>query len=242
MNLIISKDWSEVYVHQFISIRTMDYDATYSGSLEILSILTDRTSDDDIWDDMDIDDMNNIINNLLWLRYEPSKYFKRNINNLEIIDINKLTFGEFLDLEYLFNDYYNNFTKICATLYRKVKDDEWGIKRFEPYPDYNIEDRSLLFEELYITDVWGVIKYYLDLKKLINETYDLWEPEIDEEDVELDEEDKVEEEKEKVFRNWAWENVLHNLSGGDITKYDEILSKPIIFILNQLSFRKDMKI
>lgn len=242
MSLQLQNNWSQVYVDQFISIRTLNASSIYSNSLEILSILTNIPTDDEVWDEMDIEELNDHINSILWLKSEPSKLFKKVINDFEIIDINKITFGEFLDLEYLFTDYYTNFTKICATLYRKYKIDEWGIKRYEPYPDYNIEERSLIFEDLYITDVYGVIKYYLEFKDLIYKTYDLFEPtDIDDEE-EMDEEDKAAEQQEKVYRNWAWENILYKLSNGDVTKYDDILNKPIIFIFNQLSFMKDMKI
>jgi hypothetical protein len=63
----------------------------------------------------------------------------------------------------------------------------------------------------------------------------------DDED-ELDEEDIEAENNEKVYRNWVWENILYKLSNGDITKYDTITAMPLIFIFNQLSFMKDMKI
>jgi hypothetical protein len=242
MSLVIPKSWSEIYLDQFVSIRTLETKTIYSNSLEILSILTNIPSNDDIWDDMDIDDMNKLINSILWLKNEPTNNFKKSIGEYEIIDINRITFGEFLDLEYLYTDYYNNLSKICATLYRKYKIDEWGIKRYEPYPEYDIEERAIYFEDVVISDVYGIIKYYLDFKSLINKTYDLFEPtEIDDEEA-LDEEDREAENQEKVYRNWAWESILYKLSNGDITKYDDILSKPIIFILNQLSYMKDMKI
>lgn len=243
MSLVIPKSWSEIYLDQFVSIRTLETRSIYSNSLEILAILTDTTSNDEIWDDMDLDDMNDLINDILWLKNEPSTNFKRHIDDLEIVDINKITFGEFLDLEYYFTDYYNNLSKICAVMYRKYKYDEWGIKRYEPYPEYDINERAMMFEDKFITDIYGVIKYYLDFKEMINRTYDLFEPAIDDEDLEeLDEEDLEAEKQEKVYRNWVWENILHKLSNGDITKYDDILKKPIIFIFNQLSFQKDMKI
>lgn len=243
MSLQLQNNWSQVYVDQFISIRTLDTPSIYSNSLEILSILTNIPSNDEVWDDMDIEELNEHINTLLWLKSEPSKNFKRVIGEFEIIDINKLTFGEFLDLEYLFIDYYTNLTKICAVLYRKYRLDDWGIKRYEPYPEYDIDERTYMFDDMYITDIYGVIRYYLDFKGMIYKTYDLFEPEIDESELdELDEEDKIAEEQEKVYRNWAWENILYKLSNGDITKYDDILNKPIIFIFNQLSFMKDMKI
>jgi hypothetical protein len=243
MNIVIPKSWSEIYLDQFVSIRTLETKSIYSNSLEILSILTDTSSNDAVWDDMDIDEMNDLINDIMWLKNEPTTNFKRHIGDFEIVDINKITFGEFLDLEYYFTDYYNNLSKICAVLYRKYKIDDWGIKRYEPYPEYNLDERALLFQDMFITEIYGVIKYYLDFKELIHKTYDLFEPtDLDYDEEDLDEEDLEAEKSEKIYRNWVWENILHKLSNGDITKYDRITAMPLIFIFNQLSFMKDMKI
>lgn len=212
-------------------------------NVNILSILTDTSPDDDLWQNMDVYELNKLVKNLNWLRSEPSNQFKKEINGLHCIDINKLTFGEFIDLNYYStNDLFDNFYLFCAVFYRKVKENEWGNKEIEPYGSYDLNERAKLFEELYINDVYGLIKYFNDFRQFIYDSYqNIFQPVIgpDNDDYEYDEEEQKEIEAEELKEKWSWENLLHKLSNGDITKYDEITSKPFIFILNHLSFLKD---
>ena len=244
----LPNSWEEVYADQFLELKKLDGSDSsfFIRQIEILSILTDTLPDDEMWEDLDVEELAILIGKLKWLRYEPSNQLKTKIGDYTCIDINKLSFGEFIDLEYYFtNDYFDNLSNICSVLYRKTKTDEWGNLIFEPYELINIEYRSKDFNELPITDIYGVIKYYLDFKQLLMNTYEkLFEPQFDDEE-EVDnsqyEQEEIDEiEKEKVIIKWSWENVIHKLSDGDITKYEKITSFPVIFIFNQLSYLKDI--
>lgn len=242
----IANSWDETFVDQYIALKDITSQGFYESRLEVLSILSDTLSDDDMWQDMFESELSNMISNLGWLKREPTQDFSKEIDGLSIIDINTLKFGEFIDLEYYFNEnYINNLPTICAILYRKTKVDEWSNIIYEPY-NYDITKRSKLFYELPITKVYGVIKYYLDFKKNITSQYDyIFEPIFDEEDIEgdneYDEEDIEQEKAEELNKKWGWERVLYNLANEDITKYDSILEMPVIFIFNQLSFIKDIQ-
>jgi len=246
----IPKFWDEVYVDQFISLYKLTEDidkGSYEKNIEVMSILTDTMPDDDEWLDMDIEDLADSISSLKWISTTtPTLIFNKKINGLEIIDINKLSFGEFIDLDSLFGDnYYNNLTKIAAILYKKTKVDEWGNTLYEPYGKYDINKRAILFEEVYITEIYGILSYYLEFKKELFNIYELlFEPTFDDEendDEEYDDEERDIIKQEEVAKKWSWENILYKLSEGDITKYDAITEMPVIFIFNQMSFLKDMK-
>ena len=252
MEIDLPSGWCQIKYYQWkelIELEESDL-SFYSMHIERFAILTDTTSSDECWEEMDTRDIKNIVSDLKWLKTSPTNNFKRKIYDFEIKDINLITLGEFIDLEYYFSEnYYENLLNICAVLYRKTKIDEWGNKSFEPYGVINIQERSKLFEEIYIEDIYGIIKYFIDFKETFNETYEnLFEPTF--EDIELDddveeeydEEEQKEIEEEKKLNKWGWENILHNLSGGDITKYDEITNLPLIFVFNQLSYRKDLNI
>jgi hypothetical protein len=237
-------NWNEVYVDQYLTLKKMDDDESsfFFRNITILSILTDTLPEDDMWQNMDVYELNTIIKQLKWLRSEPTINFKKQIGEYTCIDINTLSFGEFIDLNYyISNDFFDNFFLFCAVFYRKTKQDEWGNTMFEPYGSYDLNQRAKEFEELYITDVFGLIKYFSDYREFIYKSYEnIFQPIIeDEEEVEFDEEEQKEIEQEKLKEKWSWENLLHKLSNGDITKYDMITSKPFIFILNHLSFLKD---
>lgn len=244
----LPNNWDEVYTEQFISLRNIPTDIpVFTRQIEILGILTDILPDDDIWDDMDINDLTRYIVSLKWLKQEPTTNPSKKIDEYTLLDINKITFGEFIDLEHFFTDYYNNLPLICSILYRKTKLDEWQNIQYEKY-NYDIYTRQSFFLDQPITKVYGVLKYYLDFKNSIHNNYQsLFEPIIEEDDDYSEEditdpEELKEIEEEKKHKKWAWENILYKLSEGDITKYDAILDKPVIFIFNQMGFLKEMKI
>ncbi len=253
MNLLknrIPTNWDSVYLDQFIElVKINDKDISfYNKQIEIVSILLDILPDDEEWDDVDTSELNDIIKSLKWISTEPSNSYSEIINSYKCIDINNLTFGEFIDIDYLFSENnISNINKICSILYRKYKQDEWGNIIYEPYGRYDLDLRKLEFDELPITSVYGVIKKYREYKENIESIYNtIFEPKLNSDDLDdiedLDDDDKVEMDREELMRRWGWENVIYKLADGDVTKYDDITNLPLIFILNQLSFMKDMKL
>lgn len=247
----IPKNWDNILVDQFISIKSLDLNdkLMFNKSLEILSILTDTLPDDEIWEDMDTLELIDIINGMSWLGTEPSKQYKETVLDFSVINIKTMSLGEFIDLDYLFSDnYFTNLPKIIGILYRKTRQNDWGNVEFEAHGSYNSESRGELFLELPITTVYGIIQEFLDFKTLLNTDYQpLFEPVIEETDEDYNEEgfdadEQLEIEREKINKKWSWENILHLLSGGDITKYDKLTELPAVFIFNQLGFRKEMNL
>lgn len=251
----IPKSWDEVYLDQFVElIKLNDRQLSfYNRQIEIISILLDIMPDDDLLDDIDTFELDSLMKSLKWTSVEPNTNYLEYINDYRIINIDKLTFGEFIDIDFLFSDNnIGNLNKICSIMYRKFKYDDWGNLIYEPYGEYDLDIRKLEFDELPITSVYGIIKMYKDYKLNIEKVYEtIFEPNIidDEDDYYDDEEEEIYDEEEKkhideeeLLKHWGWENVLYKLSGGDITKYEDITNLPLIFVLNQLSFIKDMKI
>ena len=247
----LPNNWDEIYYDQFLLLKELDLSESsyYAKNISRLAILTDTLEDDEVWEDIDVEELSVMIKGLYWLKTEPSTDFSRKIGDLTFKEINKISFGEFIDLEYYFStDYFLHLPEICAILYRKTKQDEWGNTIFEPYDNINIDERKNLFNDLPISNIYGIIKEYLKFKDLINNTYKnlfeitLDESELDEEPEAYDEEEQAEIAYENKIAKWSWENVLNKLSNGDLTKYEDITNLSIIFILNQLSYRKDMDI
>lgn len=250
MKINLPKNWDSVLADQFIELKKLDdvESSFFIKQIEMLAILTDTLPDDEIWEDLDVEELSNLIKDISWLKQEPSNDFKKTIDNLTCIDINQLKFGEFIDLEHYFssNNYYQNLFEICAIFYRQTKTNEWGKLIIEPYSNVNISERSEKFKELPITYIYGLIKYYKNYKENILKTYEkLFEPQFDtteEDSTEYDPEDIAIIEEEKVMVKWGWENVIFKLTKGDIIKYEEITDLPLVMVLNHLSHIKDMKL
>lgn len=245
----LPNNWDEVLLDQYILLKNQGEikNMVFSEHSRILSILTDTLPEDDVWEDMDIIEMFSLIEKLKWLNHPPTNDFKVDLNGLKVIPIETITLGEFIDLDTLFSeDYIENLPKIIGIFYRKIKEDEWGNLIYEPHGVYDFQKRGELFLESPITYFYGLINYFMGFKKMINSSYEpLFEPVISEEDEEEQEYDAEEQEeikREMVHKKWAWESLLHKLSGGDLTKYDTLLKMPVIFIFNQLGFRKELNI
>jgi len=249
MNLKLPKGWEEVYTDQFIEIKKLDdgESSFFIKQIEILAILTDTLPEDDMWNDLDVEELSQSIKELKWLYSEPSKNFKKQIGDLHCIDINQITFGQFIDLNHFFSDnYLDNIYLTCAILYRKQKINEWGTITYEPYDLINIFERSELFKDLPITDIYGVLDYYISFKDKITNIYKgLFSPKFDENeftDEDYTEEEKKDIEEEEKLSQWSWNNVVHKLSDGDFTKHNQIYNMNFVSILNHLTYLNVMKL
>jgi hypothetical protein len=128
--------------------------------------------------------------------------------------------------------------------FRKTKMDEWNEPIFQKHGSYSIESRADELERQPITSIYWLISTYLKWKEgIINSYENIFEPKItDFDEADLDEEDIEAEEAEKSMKKWSWESVIHKLSNDNVINYDNITDLPLIFVLNNLSFRKDMKL
>lgn len=230
----LPKSWHDVLLDQFVALKSIGDDvAYYKMHISILAILTDTMPDDEYWKEYDVEELHSLIKELNWLKADP-KFEK--LEGFKTLNIEKILLGEWIDLDYFFQDYFTNLHLIAA-IFLKQNGEEY---------DYDIYERGESFHELPVTHFFWLIKYFLDYKKHIIFTYStLYGPQIEddyEEPIEYDEEELKDIEEEKINEKWSWESVLYKLSDGDITKYDQILKMPLIFILNQLSFRKEMNL
>jgi hypothetical protein len=244
-----SKSWSDVKVDQYIEYKELQedqFESSFDYEVELFQILRDENFDFDV-EELDVEEFNQIRKSFNFRFNEPSNNIKYNIGLYSYIGMDELSFGNFIDLEYYFtNDLFGFLPNICAILWRKTKEDEWGNAIIEPYSNININNRIEEFKLVPITDVYGVINEYTKFKELFLDTYNLlFEQPLSDEgkfDEYLTDEDKIEIEKEEAMKKWSWESVLYQLADGDITKYDAILGLPLIFVFNQLSFKKSMNL
>lgn len=252
MNL--PKTWHNVKLYQFKELRQLDKNLGYFAfQLDTLAILADIGSDE--LEDLTIDELNELFSSVKWVLHEPKKSFKTKLN-IEGEDyifkpFNKLTLFEFIDLEYfLTNDYITHISHIASVFYRRIDKDKWNNIEFEPYI-FSPFERFELFDDVFITDVYGILTDYLKYRENFMKKYENLfndnDEEYDEED-DINDFDSVEQYKDslkqkeygKKAKKWGWESLLFDLCEGDITKMDEVGNQSLIFVFNMLSMRKDM--
>lgn len=154
----------------------------------------------------------------LRIQYTPYIRDTRPTYNAEPIDFKTLNFGQFIDLDM----YLTKFK-----LHEKIKEVANII-----YPNHDLEYME-------VSDVIGGIQKFINWRENIIKKYkgifNIAEDDEDEDDE--DDGEIIETSEDK----WGWLAVVYQLSGGDITKVDAILSKSFISILNWASMRKDFE-
>ena len=258
MNIIdnIPKSWNDITISQFLELNSIDltqFESEFYLNLEKLAIVTNTSSDDECWEEMDVIELSNIVKNAEFLYSAPPNKFKQKLDNGFVLkSFNQLTLGEFIDIEYFIsNDLLGNFTKLLAIFYRKCKTGEWGERIIEPYNVIELDLRKDEFDDLPITYVFGIIDSYIQFKNDFITKYEpLFEPNFDEEteesfedfendpivQYELEQEKKLEEKQKK----WVWERLLFDLSNGDLIKLNQITELGLIYVFNILSMKKEL--
>lgn len=245
----IAKSWKEVKLWQYQELcRSREIEGEFQKAIEQISILAETTSDDPMFDDLSVDELFGLIEMVKFLRVPPKGNIKE-VEDMQCKSMNSLTLGEFIDLEHYFQDPINNLHLICAILFRRKREDDWGNTQLEPY-SYSIQERSEIFLDAPLESIYGIVESYYSFRNTFMDNYSpLFENpdnyEIDNEN-ELDPEEieelkrEIEEDKKKA--KWSWESMIYNLSNGDITKFDAIFNTSLVLVFNTLSMKKTLGI
>jgi hypothetical protein len=239
----LPRNWNEVNVNQWLELNTIDdeeYNSVFLQTIEALSILSD--TDPEELEDLDPEELIDLAKKVSFVKREPSNKPKELVKGLKLKPLDRLTLGEFIDLEHYAMQFVQNFDILLSILYKRWKTDEWGNLIFEPY-SYSIMSRKDTFQDVSINEVYGAVKNYIDYSNDFKKRYEnLFNPVIEEDDTELDEDDLKAEAEEKVFTKWSWEKLLYDLANQDLTKIDAVTDLNLIFVFNMLSMVEDLQL
>jgi hypothetical protein len=241
----LPKSWSEIDVLQFKEIRELyTIPEVFNREIEILAILADVSSEE--LEDLDIEDVSALIKEIKFVNSEPSKHYKHQVNDYHIKPLDKLTIGEYIDLEFYFSkDYNQHIGHIASIFYRQKSTNEWGVTVYEPY-EFSPRQRFELFEDYCINDIYGIVPEFIAFRENFMETYgNLFHDESDSDD----EEDKPTTSQEskdlqlkKSELKWGWERLIYSLCNEDLTKFEEVTNLPLIMTFNMLAMKKELNI
>lgn len=251
----IPTSWDGVTVSQFkeiFSFKESDFDNIEEYFMQILSILSDVSISD--IEEMDYEFLMESIQKVFFINTLPNKPAKPYINTDHGMlylkdDFNRLTIGEFIDIENLMQgNYIENLNLILGIFYRQkdIKNSPFYLDTYESYGDW-IYHRASLFEYIYINDVFNVINKYLIFRKDFFERYaGLFDDStVDEEDIdEVDSISKSEkmkdEEKQKNIKKWSWDLLIYRLAKNDPIKFEEATTMSVIQAFNIFSMKKEL--
>jgi len=242
LNLNLPKQWSQVSIEQFIELRSLSTeDGVFSYNIDVLSILTDEPIE--YFDDIELDELNELTKQVEWMRSEPSKRYQHSLDELTLKAFVDITLGEFITIEsFITDDYVKNLRNICAIMYRKTKVDEWENVIFEPYR-FKSADRVHLFNDYPITSVFGLIPEYLQFRQNFLDSHaNLMNESFEDDDTVDDVEERKEQEQEKKEGKWGWERLIWTMCNGDLSKFTAIADTKLILVFNFLAMKKELDI
>jgi gliding motility-associated-like protein len=130
----LPRNWNEVSVSQWLELNTIDeeyHNSVFLQTIEALSILSD--TDPEELEDLDPEELINLARKVSFIQREPSNKPKELVKGLKLNPLDRLTLGEFIDLEHYAVQFVQNFDILLSILYKRWKTDEWGNLIFEPY-------------------------------------------------------------------------------------------------------------
>lgn len=165
------------------------------------------------------------------------------VGELKFKPLHTFTFGEFIDLDVFGKK--NQVAKVCALTYRKFELSKYDKDVYEEWGGYSAKreqaflntDASLLiggYKEI-LTQKQNFLKLF---PELFEKPFD-YEKEL--EKVEDEKERKVileEKQKDEVKKAMNFDLMINHLSGGDITKYDEVLNTNVYKVFRFLKTQK----
>lgn len=246
----IPNGWEDLTLSQYSEyalVEESDYNSKYSYIFNRLAVLLDMDIDDEEFENISTRKALEMFEAMPWVKNKPFSDTFSSIMDYQLIPVEKITIGTFIDIEYYLNN-GRDFSKIAVFLYRKVKTGEWGEKLFEPVDTIPIEERAFMFGNLPVTQVYGAIQSYLNWRAALiqaNKGSVFEEDELDdplEEEFEDDDIDTEGDKKEKLQAHWNWELVLYTLAGKDKLKMLEAANLPAIYAFNLLNMSKDLEL
>jgi len=197
-------------------------------------------------EELAIEELEELLLSVKFIRDEPPKNYKSELDKYKLKLFNKITLGEFISLEAYFSDnYILKLPNIVAILYRRVRVNEWGDETLEPY-NYHSSDRLDWFLDYPVTDVFGLLPEYIKFREGFIDQYKNLMTESYEDDFEIDSnmdaEDLKAVEEEKKQQKWGWEQLIWHLCNEDLTKFHAVCDLPLILVFNFLGMRKELNV
>lgn len=214
---------------------------------EILITLTDLTPEEIL----EIEDITKIDLNEVLSQQIASKTFKTRWKKHNLIDVNTISIGRFIDIEYFLtqDDIEDKIETITALMYIDKEFDQSSLDALK----LEIKDNMKIGEALQILQIFttfrnNLYENYSGLFQIISEDDDEDdEEEDDDDDIIIDPEDEEEfdkenddEEDEDIQTNsWGLMEYVYHLSGDRFLDVESILEKNIYEILNYLTWQKE---
>lgn len=262
--LKIPSNWGEISALHLIQLEELELEKDsfanneFDYLFEQLAILCNlESSDDDVLYELTPNDIKVIVKQLQWFKDSvPSftgGYFEWNDVKYKKIDFNSMSVAEWITIEgYVLNNFKANAHNLFASIYRKVKEDEWGNEITEPFTfDFNKRADEFMLAPLNKLPIKEFLQFREDCYTyfdLTNKNQDDSEEPVPEEELEEDEklnyrqkavqQEKLE--KERLMKVFNWEKLMLGFTNNNIVDSYKVLELPIIYVFRAITVQKNL--
>jgi hypothetical protein len=238
-------NWSDITVNDYVEL----YEDLMSGDADLIISSLYQVSLTGLYD-LPYEEVKFYHSDSAFI-YTPIPTIYKDVLSLDgtefkLIDFERLEFGAFIDLESMLSGVYvNNITKILSILYRRYEDIKFIGTKYEPY-DAWLDTRASLFNDLPLTDVYGVLSHYIRFRESIftrytglfgeKENYD----EIDTSHMTRKEREELA--KESKISKWGYELFLMKLANNEPLNVGKATELGLIEAMNILSMMQELQI
>jgi len=154
------------------------------------------------------------------------------LDDLKLQDLNLLTIGKFIDMEFFLTQSNIEIEKIVALMYL----DNDYVNEFE-------DTVKLVYDNIKATTGNKILELFVNFRTNFYKNYEglfnsIPIEEDKEEPKQIDNEEE-EEEEEDLTNSWGLTEYVYHLSDGDILKVDEIHKKGLFEVFNYLTWQKE---
>ena len=172
----IPKELKDIKLKQLESITNIDEKSILQERrLKEIAILCDMDYND-LYYSKDIKTITKLINDLKWfyeltpqdIKQDVFEFTHDNVNYKLIKEMNELTFGQWVDLDFYISENQNNYwtmTKYIIALCSSIK----GVDHSYPSTSNDLSERVSIIENLPLDIVYGYTSYFLKKKDKLKE-------------------------------------------------------------------------
>lgn len=238
-------------ISQYIELTNNTYNGVYNKCVHQISVVENINPNDLHY--LSQQELIDRYNKVKWVNSPLIKTDTDTIKlediELKLFDFNKITFGQFVDLEvYISNNYLENLHKIISCLYLSYNKEPFKEIQYEDYSKIDVEERSkYILDNVYINDVANNLDKYLQFRSNIFDTFsNVFSSTNDDVDIdELSEEAlkiyKEEKEKQEKNKDKIWFDIL-DIVAENVSNYDKVFETNIFLIFSKLSKIKNENI
>jgi len=181
---------------------------------------------------------------LKYLQSQPKAEESISINGMTLYKrpFNLLTLGEWIDLDYYIQ--HKDWLAIIVLIYRDKVDGELKADEWEEWGNYVEKRKALLIDTPFDhtrTSLHEILKWRTNF---IESNGELFNRGVEEGDEPVEEDISVSEKHAQLLeeRNnkFAWESLIMDLCQDDITKFNEVVSLPLLLVFNMLAMKKTL--